>query len=530
MKRVNKWMAVVIAIMLILGMSSIAMAATITVTTPTDGTPDGTDYSLETYDAYKIFDAVKASGTSVTTSGTTQTLNPETGAISYEISTSSPWFNVLFDTDAETGAVTPAAASGDKAAQTWVTAAPTGTTGVYQITAQGTNGANLNSDEEAVAFANWLLTNKGTITADYPSLTEGANTVADGYYLITSSLGTNLGLATTDIPMTIVEKNQYPTVDKTVASADEVAQIGQDVTFTLTVTIPSTAAAHDLFLTDTMSAGLTFKGIVSVQNNDSTPADVTYTTHLAKDGAATTLTAANVTTNGNTFIIKFADTVVSAQKGKKITVTYKATVNKDAVVAVSGTDANTNQVKLDYSEYSQTDTVGVDTVAITLLKYDGAVEGAEDNNTSLAGAVFELHDADGNAISLIATGDDTTTTSGVTYDSYRVADATETTGTVTQITTVEGKVVRVTGLDSDLTYTWVEKSAPSGYNMTDDEVDANIAADSVVTRTNIENNKGSLLPSTGGIGRTIFIVVGGVIVAAAIVLLVVRKKRAQAQK
>ena len=154
MKLIKKIMVVFTAILLVMSMTNRVYAedtATITVTTPTDGNPAGTDYSLETYKAYKIFDAVFADGSSVSTEGTTQTLTPDTGAVSYKISTSNPWFVKLFTVDTVAGTVSPAEG------QTWVVASKTGDSTVYQVRAAGENGASLDDETEAKAFAAWLL-------------------------------------------------------------------------------------------------------------------------------------------------------------------------------------------------------------------------------------------------------------------------------------------------------------------------------------------------------------------------------------
>ncbi len=511
----KKFLAILLSVMLVLAFSTVAFAATITVTTPTDSGND--DYSTENYKAYKIFDAVI--GGTITTNDQDQTISG--GGVTYTIDSTSPWFSVLFNVDGTTGAVTP------KSGQTWVTVTPTNTSGVYKVSPTGT----FTDNASAQSFAEWLDQNK-TASCTGTTLNEGANTLADdGYYLITSSLGKTLGLATTDIPMTIVEKNDYPTVAKAVTDDD--VQFGQNTQFTLTVEVPSTAT-QDIYLTDTMGTGLTFVSIDSCVNNDSTPATVNYTTHLTKTGAETTLTAANVTGNtpANTFVIKIPAAQVQANRGKTITVTYTAKLNSNAIVSVNDetdmTDGNINTVVLNYSNFETSDSVDVHSTGITLLKYDGSTASNETNDVVLAGATFQLHKG-GTAVQLISDG--TTTVSGKTYDTYHVYDGTEAGTPITNIET-DTNVIWVKGLDADETYTWYEVQAPTGYNSIEGEIslDNDAAIDDLYSRTNIVNNTGSILPSTGGIGTIIFYVVGTILVLGAGILLVAKRRSAVAEQ
>ena len=112
-------------------------------------------------------------------------------------------------------------------------------------------------------------------------------------------------------------------------------------------------------------------------------------------------------------------------------------------------------------------------------------------------------------------------------ESYRIATAEEIGAdpntTVTQITTT-GKVITVNGVDGDVTYQLVEMQAPTGYNMPENpSTDVKASTDNKLAVV-IKNNKGGVLPSTGGIGTTIFYVIGAILVLAAGVLLVARRR------
>ena len=94
MKKMRKLIALLTAMITVLGLSISVSAATITVE---NNDPDAdTNTAGETYEAYKIFDAVRAEGTTVTPNGTVQTAD---GPIAYEIAKASPWFSVLFNED-----------------------------------------------------------------------------------------------------------------------------------------------------------------------------------------------------------------------------------------------------------------------------------------------------------------------------------------------------------------------------------------------------------------------------------------------
>ena len=359
----------------------------------------------------------------------------------------------------------------------------------------------------------------GTIHRDYELTLEEAKTVADGYYLITSSLGDKLVIATTD--MVITEKNTYPSVEKEIAEDDEESQIGKDVTFTVTVNVPGTADKA-IYLTDTMSEGLTFKEITSVKAGS---ADVDYTTHLEKDGAETELDADTVTDNDNTFVIMFDADTVEDNQGNTIVVTYVATVNKEAVVYT----AEENEVKLDYSQYSQSDTAETVVAGFEVIKYDGS----DSSKAPIAGAVFQLKQ-----------GDDVVYLIKVSDTEYRVADATEATAEaiadaktfnvdepdvddgdlVADFITVDDDNIVIKGLDADLTYTLTELKAPTGFNKLTEAVQVTGMNTTANIEKEIENNKGTQLPSTGGIGTTIFYVVGSILVVAAGVLLITKKR------
>jgi len=152
-----------------------------------------------------------------------------------------------------------------------------------------------------------------------------------------------------------------------------------------------------------------------------------------------------------------------------------------------------------------------------------------DEKTPLAGAKFTLSkNSDGSdPISLVEVGKNV----------YRVATKDDV-NTITEITTDATGAFTIQGLDSD-TYYLTETAAPAGYNVLKSAIEVKVSDKGEVTyiydgveatgTVMVENNTGAELPSTGGIGTTIFYVVGGLLVVAAGVLLVTRKRMSKSE-
>ena len=326
-----------------------------------------------------------------------------------------------------------------------------------------------------------------------------------GYYLVDSSLGALCGLNTTNPNATIKEKNEKPEIKKEVQTSTgdwgdkNNAKIGDTVEYKVEIKVADGAQKYTV--TDTMSKGLTF---------NSTSLKVAVGSTFATADADYTLTP---TKNG--FTLELPESYVSTlTKGTVILVTYNATLNKDAVI---DGDGNTNKVTLSYGNHQNTVPSEVTTKSyqFDLVKVDGTT------NKLLDGAEFEL--ADGNTKLSFVKDDD---------GNYRVAAAGED-GATTTITVKNGKV-NIYGL-AGKAYTLTEIKAPDGYNklVTSETVnladgskahatfDADVYKDGGVV---VENHAGTVLPSTGGMGTTLFYVVGGGLMVAAIVLLVTKKR------
>lgn len=323
-----------------------------------------------------------------------------------------------------------------------------------------------------------------------------------GYYLVDSSLGALCGLNTTNPNATIKEKNEKPEIKKEVQtstgdwSSENNAKIGDTVEYKVEIKVADGAQKYTV--TDTMSKGLTFNNSsLKVTANDAVTTDYTLTS----------------TTNGFTLVLP--ETYVSTlTKGTTIIVTYNATLNKDAVI---DGDGNANEVKLSYGNHQNTVPSKVTTKSyqFDLVKVDGTT------NKLLDGAEFELADGE-TKLSFVKD----------TAGNYRVAMTGEEGATTT--ITVKGGKVNIYGL-AGKTYTLTETKAPGGYNklVTPETVnltegskahatfDANVYKDGGVV---VKNNAGTVLPSTGGMGTTLFYVIGGGLMVAAVVLLVTKKR------
>ena len=363
---------------------------------------------------------------------------------------------------------------------------------------------------DAAAFAKAALTwaadkkisgTKETATGDTVTFSD----LGLGYYLVDSSLGALCGLNTTTPNVTIEEKNGQPTIEKKVKShydgwaEKNTAKIGDTVEFKIVVHVE--AGAQSYKVADTMSDGLTF---------NSSSLKVTYKDAPATANSDYTLEPGK---NGTTFTLTFKDSYVADKVGEAIVVTYNATLNEKAVVT-----GNKNKATLGYGTNK---TVESETTTYTyefdLVKVDGATK------KLLNGAEFKLYDAEngGSVIKVVPVA-----------GGYRVANGDET-GAVDTIK-VNGKV-HISGLDKT-TYWLEETKAPDGYNMLTERKPVSLTNGSNNTTLTsstwseadhgvaVENNAGTVLPSTGGMGTTLFYVIGGGLMVAAVVLLVTKKR------
>ena len=335
-----------------------------------------------------------------------------------------------------------------------------------------------------------------------------------GYYLVDTTLGTLCSLDTAVSDVKMFEKNEQPPVKKEVKEdstgnwGDEnTAEIGQTVEFRST--IGAKPGAQGYVLHDVMSAGLTLdpNSIVATglkKGQDANSGDY----HVVTTGLSDECTFEVV------FHQSYLDTIT---RNTDIVVTYSAVVNEDAQVSPS---ANPNKTTLKYGEDSEFETVPSETKTYT-FKVD--VVKTDRDHKVLDGAQFKLYDAKtgGNEIALVKVSD------GV----YRLAKDGET--GVEYITTVKGQL-KIKGFDANTNYYLEETKAPDGYNKLAERVEiavkeANLEA-SVSNDiwqsggVHIVNKAGDLLPTTGGMGTTILYIIGGVLVIGAGAVLIIRRR------
>ena len=249
---------------------------------------------------------------------------------------------------------------------------------------------------------------------------------------------------------------------------------------------------------------------------------------------------------------------VTITKDSKIVVEYTAKLTAGAEI---GTPGNSNKVSVTYSNdpnhsgsgTPSTGTTPEDTVLVFTYELDVTKVDGQDASKKLKDAEFVLMDSTKTKVAKIENGkvvgwdDDSSITKNAdgTYPAEYTLKSAETTG-----------LVVIAGLDAG-TYYLKETKAPSGYNKLDNEIKIVISAtlnksednpaltaltitvndgnsangnlETGIVATNVQNNQGATLPETGGMGTTLFYIVGGILVLAAVVLFVT-KRRMSAEK
>ena len=460
MKHAKKLASLLLALVMVFALATTAFAAG-TNSITVDGAQKG-----ETYEIYKMLDLI---------------VNEDQTAYSYTVN--SNWTNFFTDDGA-------GAAYVDIDAQGYVT---------------WKEDKDTASDMEAFAKAAAAFASANGLTSVVDAITpteDGAITFNDldsGYYLITSTNGTLAMVKTTpkNPAATVNEKNPDHTLDKQVQEDSDSswgkansAQIGDIVNFKTTITVKK--GAKNLIMHDKMEDGLSFN------------ADSVAIASLTKGRDYTVVTTD--LTDGCTFEILFKQSYLDTiTADTTLTVTYNAVLNENADI----TDGEKNDAKITWGDVSNTEwseTV-TKTYQFDILKYDAK----DDQKNPLAGATFQLKDASGNVVKLVKVSD----------TEYRVANGDEP-GAVDRFTTVASDKIVIKGVDLD-TYTLVETAAPAGYNKLKDPVEVTVPATNALT-VEVPNASGTELPSTGGMGTTIFYVHGSILVIGAAVLLVTKTR------
>ena len=421
------------------------------------------------------------------------------------------------------------------------------------------------SDDDSIAFARFVchyLYSNGDPQSTIVGHGGAIKIPEPGYYLIVDTINFNDGdyyhaynsfLLVNDTHqgeynVIINHKVVKPTVEKKVydndnndissaggwgSSADHA--INEKFQFQLIAKLPAgrdEGRAYDYYkeyavlFNDTLSEDITYDKLDSVVINSNG-----HTYDITNDTSKYTITESQ-----NSFVVKIPDVKTCAEgldlnDGATITVTYTAHLNEKAYVNIgSGSTDNKNSVQLKYSnnprpgDYWGTtpkSEVYVFTYQLNNTKYHD-----DDNpNNVLEGAGFRLY------------SDKTCTQEVKLYKEgafyYPIKDATDKAQYAVEMFSDEHGQFNVRGLDAG-TYYLKETTPPSGYSACANKeivISAthngnHVELDSSKLSTTIINKKdgGITLPSTGGIGTTIFYVVGGGLMVAAIVLLVTKKR------
>ena len=422
----------------------------------------------------------------------------------------------------------------------------------------------LKNEADAKAFATAVAPYLATVAGSANTLTDGKYVISDlaaGYYLVKDQDSTLTGdndsytnyILKVVSNVDVTPKSSVPTVEKKVKDTnDSVANsttgwqdsadhdindvIDYQLTATLADNVSTYAGPYKLVFTDTISKGLTYQSITSVKiqynggeivipvategTNGYTVATAPYagTETTYTDGQVLTITIDNI----KAFLP--ASTSPTVLDSAKVVVEYKAQLNSNAVIGSAG---NPNKVDLEYSnnpnvteggETGKTpeDTVIVFTYKVVANKVDG------ETNQPLTGAGFTLYkkNASGNYVAVgeeLTDGEMTTFTwTGLDDGDYKISETTTPDGYNTAAD-IEFTITAA----HDVLSTNPTLTSLSGGNKFTGEVNTGVIT------TDIQNNKGSTLPSTGGIGTTIFYVVGSILVLAAVVLLITKKRMSE---
>ena len=490
----KKFLSLMIALAMVLALMSVTALADDSITLTLQNTGDQ-NTAQETYNCYKIFDVIKSS--SATGNNADNTLGAGSAeGYNYTIATSSPWYSTI---QGMSSYFTLTDIADDTTRKT--------------VTLVAGNNTEAKAKEIAAALKAAAATN--SIAAD-ATLTQGTGTVTNaevdpGYYLIASSAGSNLVLATTDIAIT--EKNTYPTITKT----EDKEHMGHSdiITYTITVAVPSSVTG-DIIVHEKMADVLKYTAnsfTVACEGASGTAivkANITESASAAGTGDNAGFNLWTWTLDDDALAAMFseADRGATPPVTQNVVITYTAkmldTAEEDTEYA--------NTVYLDYNNY---ETAPV-TVETDCYGFDINKEDAEGHD--LTGAEFELRDSNGTALYF-------TSSNGT----YNLVDG-EVSGEGS--TVIAAGNPHLTGLAPG-TYTLVETKAPEGYNKLSTTVSVTIAADGTVTATGgtvtgeevaVVNQAGILFPSTGGMGDTILLGVGALLILAAAVYFMARKK------
>lgn len=376
----------------------------------------------------------------------------------------------------------------------------------------------------------------GAITVEFTNLRLG-------WYLVVSDLdnGAICSIGTTATNAVIEEKNSKPTIEKEVYEGSNSgysndAGIGDTVNFHTNIYVTD-GNPTNYILHDTMTKGLKFDSTsvkVYLHRDRAGSANI-FSDYLTADTDYELVTS---TSDKCTFEIKFLKPLMPYDS---IQVTYSATVTADAEIGTTGNDNDTvlEYGNKNYTEHSSTKTYVWEMGVHKFTKINGAEKALEN-------AEFRLYKKDG-ATTKYAVLTKIKDGSATENAEYKLTGWTDTEADAAKVKTPANGNIKFEGLDAG-TYYLEETDAPEGYNTLTDPIEVIIertlpkdSAEAAIFSgqaikyglTNVtgadhlvpvENNRGTVLPGTGGIGTTIFYVIGGGLMVAAAVLLITKKR------
>ncbi len=372
------------------------------------------------------------------------------------------------------------------------------------------------SEEDVQAIADYVKDDEPVDTVRTTGVTPGVSkALANGYYYIATSTGTAVTISSTNPKAEVIDKNTVPMISKKITEASSVdedgkkalAQLGSDVAFEAAITIGK--GAENYVFHDKMSSGLLWNEDVTVKYEDETVGREYYSIESAGE---------------DTLTITFDNNYIrTLDAGKELRISYTAKVTSDALTGIPAK----NTAYVSYGDSSGTNRTPVSETEVynakfTITKQDG-------DNKPLAGAGFVI--ARKAAAEGSAENTEEKDSAAKTLYYKRTEDAVEWVEGIENATEYisdeEGKVTAFAGL-ADGTYIRIEKTVPAGYNRAEDHeftiIAGNYTANNLEQTNTVINQAGARLPSTGGIGTTIFNIVGTILVVGAGVMLVARRR------
>ncbi|MCD7804517.1 MAG: LPXTG cell wall anchor domain-containing protein [Oscillospiraceae bacterium] len=528
MKKLRKIVSLLLAVVMMMSLCAVQVGATSQATTGSITVKNTSTTESATYKLYKLLDLTWD------------------GADAYSYTVADGWLNFFWDSTLNSGNGGTATNVSNYVSVTYNSA-----DGKYYVTWIGDTSTSVVQAFAQLASDYTTSSTPTVIATDTASANSSVtfNDLALGYYLVSSDAGSLVELTTTNLIATVNDKNTKPILTKEVKTGS-------------TGTYGSVSTAD---LTDTLYYQITIKGIdeaTTLVLHDVLPdgyeldSDVTMTVTLYDcdsksvvltdsdyDYSATTCSA-NPAVTDCSFEIDFAELLAETTSGNYYNYVLNTTTPADAYIVIeyavkvstassvdisttSTANANVNTAYLYVSgdaDDARKATVSTYIYEFYVYKYDSS--GTSTPRTPLSGAVFTLSDGTYYA-TFDSSGYLTGWVSGLVDACY--------------ITTGSDGYIHIQGLDVG-TYTLTETTAPTGYAMPSPNTTSVVIAEtgngsyvlladnfsntynSTYYAIEVANSTSGAMPTTGGIGTTIFYVVGGVLVIGAVILLITKKR------